>query len=631
MLKKSKFPKKLVSLTLSIIMIVSMLYIPATIANAANNVTNKSASSLTVKIDGKPAGSNVAVYPNSVLSFNLTWTVTDKRYIFQDDDIFVYDILTMSNKNYLKLLPPYENISLKINGIEFAKGTFAWSGNTLQYTVAFNNNAKNLLIGGGIGLGSAQFQLTGTESNFNIVFEDSMIGTIIFKPEETPPSGGSGGSGTGPVSTGTWPVPPGPRLEPDIYKGIIADNASGSTLLVDTPKVKVPAYGNNEYYGFTWIVPFHGLQERFENNPESNTDYVIVEETLSANMRFAGFTKPFANYYQRHGMFYIDDGALGETSVSNFFSVEVGLRPFNIWANYAYSGSAGRLAEDPIDNFGVSGVVLYQQRFTLKTTEAEVRNTPLSYAVIEVDGGRQKLVINLGKFGANVAPGEGIKANNIKEVYGVLESCIATLERFLRWLETSLENPYDYLMIRVDELEKLLKTKPGYTGSSAATDFNNLKADLPAQLQYGDPSATYGTGAIAAAYRFLDASGTYANIKAFINGLGASDNAYSLALGIDRMLAGYYSWDIDSYNVRMNNYKNGTYDKMANNYLEGLLFHFPNMKKYFNERLELGLNLSTASFGQIVSAIKTAVPSVYNDGTTEAPVYVTGYDRIRAD
>jgi len=179
-------------------------------------------------------------------------------------------------------------------------------------------------------------------------------------------------------------------------------------------------------------------------------------------------------------------------------------------------------------------------------------------------------------------------------------------EQFLRWLERSQVSPYDYIMNAVDTLGSWLAVKPGYLGSPAQFSFNNLKNALPAVLMHGDLSANYGTNPIADTYCFSDVTSGYADIKDFINNLPNGDDAKSLALGIDRMLLGHWS-GVDNYNARMTYHKSGVYDDAAEKYLRGLLFHYPNMKAYFNDKLAIGLNLSTATFDQVVAAIKAAL------------------------
>ncbi|MCL2328326.1 MAG: prealbumin-like fold domain-containing protein, partial [Bacteroidetes bacterium] len=661
--------KHVIKKTISICLFMLLIFLLAFTARAQSLGAT---GNLTVGINGNPvynAGTvtqpAITIQSGNVLSFNLTWTLTDTRYIIQNGDELIFPILNLSNPAYLQILPS-SNPSLKINGVEVATGYFEWAGNTLQYRVKFNNSAKNHIIGGGNASGFAQFNYNSALTPFDLFFEDGTKGKITITPEE--PNSGSGGSGGGSSyvgPTGQWEDPKQKRRSFDIEKGLISPRSKYLTLTSMDTKIQsgTPPYNDGtEYYGFTWVIPFYGLQNRYEVNPDApSSDYVIVEDVISANMRFAGFYKN--GDYQRDGSFgYSDAGAIGsEIDVrKNFFSVAVDLGAFNV--NHWYGGAADDTYQDLNNqstgtyNFG-NALTMYQWAFTDKSVsfapypdaETAVRNTPFSYAVIDLPDGRQKLITNIGKFGTGVNPGEGIKVNQFDffhwiSNYWTVRNCIDGIDNFLKWQET----PYDYLMRQVDKLGDMLRVVanqklvqyPTLTawlaqfGSdhsywtavySAIEDpevFNNFKAQLAAQLKYGYLWETYGApnthpnsnyaGArtfIADEFCFTKRTGPHEGLKRFLYDGGQEIN--NLAKGIDYMLQGgtNLSWNLvgqGNFNERMTSYINGEYDYMIDGYLTGVLFHFPRMKEYFNEFLNLGFaNPKTASIPQMASAIKS--------------------------
>jgi len=369
-------------------------------ASAQANPSLGATCNLTVSINGNTVYSGgavtqptVTIHPGNVLSFNLAWTVTDTRYIIQNGDELTFNILSMSNPAYLSILAPSENIALKINGVQVGTGKFIWNGNVLQYVTTFNSAAKNYLIKSGNASGNAQFKINETESPFDIEFEFGAIGQFTPAPA---PSPGEGGGGSGTIPTGTWERAPEPRNEPDIYKGLNADRRPN---IMPHEKVNVNhANYNGDYYGFTWLVPFYGLQKLFENDPERKpTDYVIVEDIISANMQFAGFYRPETGGYERNDAFDFYSNFSPVSPSPNFFSVEVGLRSLGLSDSFEYS--AADLVEEGTINVG--GPIMFQSEFTeipatlltAATAEAAVRNTPFTYSVIPLSDGRTKLII----------------------------------------------------------------------------------------------------------------------------------------------------------------------------------------------------------------------------------------------
>ena len=602
---------------------------------------------LTVKINGNTVYSGGAAAPSvtiksgSTLSFNLSWTVTDPRYIIQDEDELVFPILSMSNPGYLQILPP-SIVSLKINNVEVAVGYFEWAGDVLQYRVTFNSAAKNYIIGGGNIYGSAQFKYVGALLPFDLYFEDSAMGKITSViPDPPDPGGDPGGPYSGP--TGQWEEPRPPRRPYDIEKGLLNPRSQHLTLTSLDTKIQSGTFPYNdgtEYYGFTWVVPFYGLQKRYEANPDAlATDYVIMEDIISANMRFAGFFK--SGDYQRDHTFGFSDVPPSDPRYvwKNFFAVSVDLGAFNFEGGYSADDIYPDMNTNAYTYLFAHTAEMQQWEFTDKSVsfapysdvETAVRNTPFSYALVDLPDGRQKLIVNVGKFGNGIPPGEGIKANQFGQFnhvsnYATTRSCIEGLNNFLRWQET----PYYYLMGNVDKLGVLLRAKADevlvqyptltayltqfgsdhsywtkvYESIEDPEVFDNFKAQLAAELKYGYLWETYGTSSIEDKYCFTErpSGDPFEGLKRFLFDSGTEIN--NLAKGIDLMLKGNV-WGQGNYNERMTKYINGDFDHLIDGYLNGMLFHFPRMKEYFNQFLNLGFaNPKTAPISQMAAAIK---------------------------
>ncbi|MCL2487292.1 MAG: SpaA isopeptide-forming pilin-related protein, partial [Oscillospiraceae bacterium] len=720
-----------------IALILTSVFVILPALTAGADVTGKTSHTLTVKISGQTVytgtGSTGSVTtttlrPGSVLSFILDWTVTDKLYLFQDGDQFIFNILSIGNSALLSILPPAESIPLRIEGVLVGEGTFKWSGGTLQYIVTFNSMAKNVLVRGGNATGAAQFKLSGGEGTIPITFEDSYTGNFDTDPEPEEPYDPGGVTG---IPGGSFPYIPPERDEPDIFKALVNDD-EWQSLLWDDSKVEVytelncpypeahypntnlfhdgDCYTKDYCHGLTFVVPFYGLQELFEKNPSRKpTDYVIVEDTLSANMRFAGFWREGG---ATNSMF--TEGKY-DNRLPSFFGVEVGLRAFDVADAYSgHTAGNGAFGDAKLDfipdingNTGpvtdyFHGVKTLQKDFTELNDEAAVRETPLSYAVIDLPDGRQKLIVNLGKFGMNVPPGEGLKANNIykggdtgNETAGTC--AIKLLDRFLGFQQ----NPYDYIMDAIDTWEqhiiKLNEKDPpfdGYWGLTYTQQMQDqlalFKADLQKWLQYGDPSrgfpdtyrqetideyerleqqwpednptwppedfpdhyrnyfirnnifkpATFGDGqpfsdeyieflhylayeknpidkanpsygynvglyipCLGAIYDDNYFTHRYPNLQSLLWALehASGDNlrAQTLAVNLASMVSG-------DYKDRFDTYREGGWNWIADGYLKGLLFHFPNMINYFDDVLDLGLT-GTESFEQVMNRIKTTL------------------------
>ncbi|MDR0854459.1 MAG: hypothetical protein LBN34_08840 [Clostridiales Family XIII bacterium] len=593
---------------------------------------------------------------NAILSFNLNWEVRnprDEANKFHDGDYFEIKVLTSSDVT----LFGGKKIKLNIDDVYVADGVFSAVDGIIKFRVTFNENAQSKIIFSGKASGWAQYMISDTNNPVKLWFEDSTSVDLTIPEVDDSENTPGGDEEDGDI----YPYPDepnGPNPPPEgLLKGIVNNvTAPGQgNVLKDsksnTPAKAIPDLTGYEYHGYTWFAPFFGLQEHFEQAPDSDSSSdVIIEETISGNLKFS-------NYDNMNGE-WIGDTEDPNTNYTDFrgdsesfFAIELPFKAFsyNHGGKYGQTGWSYDLTENsqgmPYSNAFIVQREMKQYYFDgdyvypsnvkgekierdgggeadVQKLEAAVRGTPFSWAttdIVDEDGDeRHKLIINAGAFGAGSpisferTMGQTKPFEDVANTY--LEQALLAQLNFDLYNGRNSHTPYANIMNELSRLNEGLLDLDIDSNEAAYAELKRLNFALTgAESGKGTAKDSYLLGGDMKDFAFweeghwLPADAYFytetlnqdklPNLSKFIKNKGGSNSQWE-----DKpikQLAGKLQVNLFNYNTTMKALTNvSANEKARDEYLKSLLFYFPTFKDYFGEKLSItGYNsLSTDEF-----------------------------------
>lgn len=333
----------------------------------------------------------VTLEADSVLKFQLEWQTIGDGNDFADGDSFTIPVVEITN---LRLDNPYRrNLTIQDDdgeSIVVAEGKFVYEKNQLLFQVEFNEKANGYYIDGGSAGGSAGFNLSGGPSEIPIHFEDGQSATL---------SNGSKDPGKVPD------LPKYPDPLPPMRKAVLS-GVSGSGE-VDTSKTydTIPA-GSSKKVGLDWRLTFFDLLAHFRSGDDSASEYVIIEDKLSANQSFSNF-----RFFHSSGRDKGFDRLSGRETQAPFF-IEIPV--VAVGSDRLYNIAGGNTLKADSSSAYIRTYIRADQltQITGGSIADDVRANPLSWGIVQ-DADGETLLINLGRLGPDIAQGEGLTADLI--------------------------------------------------------------------------------------------------------------------------------------------------------------------------------------------------------------------------
>jgi len=411
---------------------------------------------------------SVCLKPDSTMSFSLRWNVSGNGIGFQDKDYFSIPVVYVDG---LRLTEPFIQ-ALELDGgdgqnVEVAEGKFTYSDGLLAFQVVFNRNATNYQIEGGPAGGYAELNLSNGQTELLMTFSDSQTVTVDVDTEP----------GVKPLPS----LPTYPSTLPTMNKAVFSPNVNGSTINL-LARYATMQLSDERKFGLDWRMTFFDLVPHFQGGGAA-TENVIIEEIVGKGQEFANFAG-FAAGDRDKGFTTIND----EDYEAPFF-IEVPIvavgsnRIYNLYGDDTLSADSR--------NGYISTLIRADQMQEISGGDVEdkVRQRPLSWGIEELDDGREKLIINLGKLGPGVSKGQGLTADLVKEKdypYAVLDGVIIVeLLTAQRMIEAGGADVNQWERVRKESLHTILHYWPGYrnklcsiAGISAGSDTAALEKAL---------------------------------------------------------------------------------------------------------------------------------------------------------
>ncbi|MEG0549226.1 MAG: SpaA isopeptide-forming pilin-related protein [Coprobacillus sp.] len=304
--------------------------------------------------NGKEPNFPDSIYVGMSFKVALDWKFKDSLTMpLSEGDYFTINLGSVTNLNF----DAEKKEILYIDRIAVGTSYFRYVDSKLTYTVSFNSNIAYFQNIKGNFSASGVFKNINDGDKVHMEFGTNGKGDIIVveKPETTDPNGN--------VGIGI------PNIKP-INKELLT--IGKSTYFDDM---------NTGILG--WRIVFTELLHKNQSDLSTvtNPEYenTIIEDILDENQIF------------------IDEA---ESGYGAPFFLDIPLMLPNSQNAVAYTGSEldERVGQVNAKGNGNSDYIIKPKHFAKLNSETEVRATPLSWTVVEVDN-RQKLVINVGKLG----------------------------------------------------------------------------------------------------------------------------------------------------------------------------------------------------------------------------------------
>jgi hypothetical protein len=419
---------------------------------------------------GAPPQKNIALMDGETIDFEFKWRTTPSSIdapglTFDNGDFITIPILETngasvfgnSKKLDLNILDLEMDAEVKVAEGEFSVNNIGDGKKQLVFTITFNDNAENYQDMYGPATGSATITADAGKGGIQLKFYGSAIYSYypISDPGDLVPGGNP--PYVAPPQVPFSPEPPQPR--PDaldaLSKSISSETAQTGSFVGNNKNIftALPDRGDKRFPAFQWRAPFFGLQESFEDHPDapSPSDYVIFEDTVSANTEFSNFVQngSMGDNSPLYGESSNPAGVInttygretdGNQSANDFFALEIPIKVFHRNLRVGGDNSIGQL--NPIDPNSYSSQIYATQseflyivkdadytaesvKYSSKTAKLSelgtnygnvsdaVKGTPLSYGIIRNANGTKTLIVNAGRFGKNASAGEGIETENL--------------------------------------------------------------------------------------------------------------------------------------------------------------------------------------------------------------------------
>lgn len=416
------------------VMEVNDIEVNAMEAAAPQDISSKFRSEAEIWLAGeKYTGGNVTVTQGDNFSWKFNWSFAEdvKDFFPNDGDWFEKKLFTVPGLN----LEPSTKGKLVIQGVYVGDWTLKYDKNTgvMTYRCEFHHyinffelkSVKARYQGGG--------QFTDEKKAGVGIGLDTVSGTLVIEEKVEQGDTGTTYPGTG------WKPASLPTIQYKSYafgKGMKWNNAAQTS---EIPLIE---------WRLVYLNDLQKIQAAYLDSgslPVQQSSYCIIEDTLDENQVFQQLAEGTEKKYDG-APFYLEIPILlpGTSSVLNTFG--------GVAANTT-----------TYDGTGLVYSVIPGSKFTEKATEAEVRSTPMTWAVIrDSEAGREKLIVNVGKLGTT-------DVQNESEIQGISWSMVpqklahgwdgaaltSVLNREIQKIETKKTNAQN----GTDSPRKLLETR----------------------------------------------------------------------------------------------------------------------------------------------------------------------------
>lgn len=452
------------------------LYAHAEALGSGRNVIGKiSLGTLVISIDNEivydsartQITPSLLLTPDSTMRFNLRWDVTGSGDDFRKGDYFSIPLVYVDN---LRLTEPFTQ-TLKLDAgdgkkVAVAVGRFTYMDGLLAFEVVFNGNAAGYRIEGGPAGGYAELSLSSGQTVLPMTFADSQTVDIDI---DTRPGGPAPG------------LPAYPTTLPKMHKALFSPDVKGGTVNLLT-RYATMQLGDERKFGLDWRMTFFDLVPHFQKGGAA-TENVIIEDIAGEGQEFANFAF-FAAGDRDKGF-----GPINDEDYEAPFFIEIPI--VAVGSNRVYNLYGDDTLDADSEN-GYIGTLIRAgqlQEISGDNVSNRVRRRALSWGIEELDDGREKLIVNLGRLGPGVKKGEGLTADLVKEKdypYAVLDGVIVQeLLTAQRMIEAGGADAEDWKRVRKESLDTILYYWPGYrdklcgiAGISAGSESKALEKAL---------------------------------------------------------------------------------------------------------------------------------------------------------
>lgn len=387
---------------------------------------------------------SVGLTADSIMSFNLRWDVIGKGDGFRDGDYFSIPVVYVDG---LRLTEPFIQ-TLELDGgggkaVAVAVGRFTYEGGLLAFEVVFNKNAANYQIEGGPAGGYAELSISSGQTELPMTFGDNMTVTVDI---DTEPGG---------VTPG---LPTFPKDLPSMRKAVFSPEVSDGSVNLSTRYSTLPP-SDERKFGLDWRLTFFDLDMHFQKGGAA-TENVIIEDIVGNGLKFSNF-ESYAASDRDKGFSPIKD----EDYEAPFF-IEIPI--VAVGSNRVYNlHGADTLNASSVNGY-IGTIIRADELRELSGADVaeQVRRQPLSWGIEALGGGREKLIINLGKLGPGVKKGQGLTADMVKEKdypYAVLDGVIINeMLTAQRMIAAGGPDTEQWKRVRKESLNTILHYWPAY-------------------------------------------------------------------------------------------------------------------------------------------------------------------------